>query len=255
MENKEDFKRRAETQFKGENWHKQKRLSHITIGILVIVAGLLVLFRQMGLYIPSWLLSWKMLLVAGGFVILVKHNFKNTAGYIMMGVGAIFIVKDLGFAWVNSNLFWPVIIIGIGIAILARSVFSDTGFTSKSKGNFKNVNSEDFIQAETIFGGVTKNVVSKNFKGGVLSLVFAGSKINLMRADFEKEAVIDITCIFAGSKLIVPSDWEVKSEVTTIFGGLDDKRPPFPLEMTKETKTLVLRGDCIFGGIEITNYD
>ncbi|HLS30635.1 MAG TPA: DUF5668 domain-containing protein [Flavobacteriaceae bacterium] len=256
MENKDEFKRKAETHFKGENWHKQKRLSHVAIGILVIVAGLLVLFRQMGLYIPSWILSWKMLLVAGGFVLLIKHNFKNTAGYIMVGVGVVFLIRDLGFTWVNSNLFWPIVIIGIGIAILARSVFSSSSSTSKTyKAAFKDVDSEDVIHVESIFGGVTKNIVSKNFRGGLVSLVFAGAKINLMRVDLEEEAVIDITCVFSGTKLIIPSGWKVKSEVSTIFGGLDDKRPIMPAEMTEESKTLVLRGDCIFGGIEISSYE
>lgn len=85
--------------------------------------------------------------------------------------------------------------------------------------------------------------------------VFGGSKINLMRVDFEDKAVIDITCVFGGSTLTLPADWKVQSDVTTIFGGLEDKRSTMAADMAEEPKTLVLKGICIFGGIEINNYD
>lgn len=257
MDNKEEFKRKAETHLKEEDWQEHRRLSKITMGILVIAAGILFLLRQTGIYIPHWLLSWKMLLIAIGFVILVKHNFKNGGGYILIFVGLVFILKDSGFGWINTNIFWPVVIIGVGILILAKSTLLDSKkkLKSKNRSSFKNVNSEDFIRVDTFFGGVTKNIVSKDFKGGSLSQIFGGSKINLMRTDFEGEAVIDITCVFGGSTLILPPDWKLKSDVTTIFGGLDDKRPPMPADMTEEPKTLVLKGICIFGGIDIKSYD
>lgn len=255
MDNKEEFKRKTDTEVEDGDWQKHRRLSKITIGILVIAAGVLVLLRQMGIYIPHWLLSWRMFLVVAGFVILIKHNFKNTAGYIMMFLGLVFILKTSGFAWINSDFLWPIIIIGVGVLILAKNTILDSKNKYRDSASFKDLDANDFVRVETFFGGVTKKIVSKNFKGGLLTQVFGGSKINLMRVDFEDKAVIDITCVFGGSTLTLPADWKVQSDVTTIFGGLEDKRSTMLADTAEEPKTLVLKGVCIFGGIEINNYD
>ena len=63
--------------------------------------------------------------------------------------------------------------------------------------------------------------------------------------------MIDVTAIFGGSKLIIPEDWEVKTEVTAIFGGFQDKRSQSVLARTNKTKVVRINGVTIFGGGEI----
>ena len=94
---------------------------------------------------------------------------------------------------------------------------------------------------------------SKNFQGGDLINIFGGSELDLIQADFNGTATIDLITIFGGTKLLVPSNWNVKSEAVTIFGGMDDKRK---MQVTQEAsgKTLLIRGTVIFGGIEIKSY-
>ena len=80
-----------------------------------------------------------------------------------------------------------------------------------------------------------------------------GSEINLLLADIKHEVVLEINNVFGGTKLIVPANWDVKNDVTAIFGGIEDKRsmnttPPDP------SKVLVIKGTCLFGGIEVANY-
>lgn len=113
--------------------------------------------------------------------------------------------------------------------------------------------SEDFVNTTCIFGGTKKVVLSKNFKGGDLVNVFGGAEIDLTQADINDKAVIEVTAIFGGATLIVPSNWEVKSTVITIFGGINDKRKIAAL--TEQTgKKLILKGTVIFGGVEIKSY-
>jgi predicted membrane protein len=57
--------------------------------------------------------------------------------------------------------------------------------------------------------------------------------------------------MFGGTKLIVPSDWDVQSGVVTIFGGIEDKRQPAQIN---PVKVLYLDGTCIFGGVEIKSF-
>jgi len=66
-------------------------------------------------------------------------------------------------------------------------------------------------------------------------------------------AAIELTTIFGGTKLLVPSNWAVKSEAVTIFGGIEDKRRMQTITETTE-KTLLIRGTVIFGGIDIKSF-
>ena len=59
--------------------------------------------------------------------------------------------------------------------------------------------------------------------------------------------------MFGGSKLIIPEDWQVKSDVFSLFGGFSDKRSIRPSD-GDPAKTLALKGFAMFGGIEVKNY-
>ena len=97
-------------------------------------------------------------------------------------------------------------------------------------------------------------MISKNFKGGDLVNIFGGTELDLSQADFTGTAIIDLTTIFGGTKLLVPSNWSLRSEGTvTIFGGIEDKRRMQTITETPD-KTLVLQGTVIFGGIEIKSF-
>jgi len=53
-------------------------------------------------------------------------------------------------------------------------------------------------------------------------------------------------------KIIVPAHWEVRSEVTAMFAGFEDKRQQPAI--TNPDKVLILDGTSIFGGIELKNF-
>ena len=114
-------------------------------------------------------------------------------------------------------------------------------------------NDEDFVDSTAIFGGAKKNIISKNFKGGDLVNIFGGTDLDLTQADFTGTAVIELTTIFGGTKLIIPTNWAIQSDAVIIFGGLEDKRK-MPSVAENPDKTLVLKGTVIFGGIDIKSY-
>jgi predicted membrane protein len=114
---------------------------------------------------------------------------------------------------------------------------------------------EDIIDSTTVFGGVKKNIITKDFKGGDITTFFGGTDIDLMQADFTGKAVVDITQVFGGTKLVVPPHWQIKSEdLVCLFGAIEDKRPIRRDIVSDDQKILVLRGVCIFGGIDIKSY-
>ena len=53
----------------------------------------------------------------------VRWNSKQLAGFILILIGAIFLLANLGFLWWwNWGTMWPTLLIGIGLFILASSV-------------------------------------------------------------------------------------------------------------------------------------
>jgi predicted membrane protein len=132
-----------------------------------------------------------------------------------------------------------------------------TGPTPGSNYNYnydynKKYSSDDFIDTTSIFGGVHKKVVSKNFKGGDITTFLGGTEIDLSQADFNGVARLDVTQIMGGTKIIVPAHWEVRTEVSAIFAGFEDKRQQ-PAILNPE-KILIIDGTSVFGGIELKNF-
>ncbi|SHG00809.1 LiaF transmembrane domain-containing protein [Pedobacter caeni] len=167
-----------------------------------------------------------------------KHaNFNTDFGFGGMGDGS----GDMGD--------------GSGGADYGSGVGDDgTGAASKEKkkkGEW--VDENDVIEAVSVFGGTDQMVYSKNFKGGEVVAVFGGCNINLSQADFEGTIVLEIIAVFGGVKIILPPSWIVKSEVTAIFGGSDDKRGPVIIA-GNEGKIVKITGLALFGGIEIRNF-
>jgi predicted membrane protein len=129
---------------------------------------------------------------------------------------------------------------------------SSSGTTGGMGFNSKSFSSEDYIDATTVFGAIHKNILSKNFKGGDITIFMGGAEINLSQADIQGTAAIDITQIMGGTKIIVPPNWEVRSQLTSVFGNIEDKRQN--ISSTNPEKVLIIDGSSVFGGIEIRNY-
>lgn len=228
----------------------------IATGALVIAFGTLFLLDQLQFKVPNWTYSWKMILIAVGAVNLYRHNFKNVSGYILIFIGGAFLLKDFNPHMINSKIVLPVIVIGIGISILLKTLMP------KKKGlsdvvifdvEEDEIVGEDYVEATAIFGGVDKNILTKNFQGANIKSIFGGTELNLSRADIKTQAVIETTTAFGGTTIIIPSDWQVQSDLTAIFGGVEDKRAVSSLR-ENSGKLLVIQGTCFMGGIEIQSH-
>lgn len=239
--------------------------SHVWTGIFIIIIGIAALIKISNPQLPHWIFSWKTFLVALGLFIGFKHNFRGAVWFILILIGSVFIATEIYPELSLRRYLWPIILIGVGAMIIFRPR------SPRFMGNFNSDNDpnsptgkggcfttqpdykEDFVDSTSIFGGAKKNIISKNFKGGDLVNIFGGTELDLTRADFNGTAVIELTTIFGGTKLVVPSDWSVRSEAVTIFGGLEDKRDTQRLSDSPE-KLLLLKGTIIFGGVEIKSF-
>ncbi len=133
----------------------------------------------------------------------------------------------------------------------AHRAFAESGNSDKNWGTFSEFVDDDYFKITSIFGDVKRKVLSKNFLGGEVVNAFGGADINLMQADIKHPVTIDVFQLFAGTKIIVPAHWKVKSEVVSIFGDVDDRRFVHARGQHDDNKVLYIRGTSLFGGVTI----
>lgn len=229
----------------------QDKNSRAILGLILIAVGAILITVNLG-WIPhaisDWIVSWQMLLIVIGLVLMATKTNKGP-GIILILIGGFFIAIDyFDNIYYMHKLFWPSLIIFVGIMFLFR------GKKGHVVGHSDVITDDDFIDDISIFGGGNKIITAKNFKGGKITSVFGGSTIDFSQANLANGvSEIDVVSLFGGSKLIVPRDWDIHLEVTAIFGGFADKRIVDPHIIHNPSKKLIIKGVAIFGGGEL-NY-
>jgi predicted membrane protein len=245
----------------------------IWTGLFLLAIGGVLLLNQMGFPFPDWLFNWHVLLICIGLFVGLRHQFHGTAWFILICIGGFFLMKDYDPTLQVDRYIWPAVLIGVGLLIIMRPHRGPWRDRRWHKGmmwddwkkDWKHgpsdpdndyrrggYTSEDFLDSTAIFGGSHKRVVSKNFKGGDVTSIMGGTEIDLTQADISGTVRLDVTQIMGGTKIIVPAHWEVRSQVTAIFAGFEDKRQQ-PAVLNPD-KVLILEGTSIFGGIELRNF-
>lgn len=259
------------------HWKKYRHTTagRVLAGTLVVVAGAVLLAKQLGVEMPEWLFTWPMLLILIGLYSGARHLFCNPSWVILVGIGGVFLYDQCNPDINLATLIWPSIIILIGLLMILKSRkpkhmphwgrhghFASKAYharhgdyTQHEKFEKQQAETEngDRIEAIAVFGGVKKNIISKQFKGGEVTCIMGGAEINLMQADIEGRVELEVTQVLGGTKLIIPAHWDVQPELTAaVLGGIEDKRKMHAGPISD--KVLVLKGTSVLGGIEITSY-
>lgn len=252
------------------------RSNRMWSGIVVLIIGVVFLLSNFGIPIPNWLFSWHTLLLGIGLVVGSRRNYHGGGWLIMVLIGGYFTLMDM--TQLNlSKYYFSFAFIALGLYLILKpgkiGFSKKQPFQEKETANF-GVEEEnpaaanagpgngpeaqqgkdiDYVDSVNVFGGSNQKIFSKNFKGGDAISIFGGCELNLINADFQDTITIDIVAIFGGMKIVVPPTWAVKSEVTAIFGGIEDKRTVLPHAAAPE-KVIILKGLALFGGMSITNF-
>ncbi|MBD0287153.1 MAG: hypothetical protein ICV79_17245 [Flavisolibacter sp.] len=235
----------------------------IWTGLFILIIGVAALLKSFLFPVPDWMFTWQMLLIILGFFIGVRHNFRGAAWFVLILLGGIFLLNDYYPGMIDQRVIWPLALIVLGLFMILKPSRRNWHWQEKQDEN-KPTNTpapyntqvyedDDFLDSTSVFGGVKKTIISKNFKGGDVTNILGGTEINLTQSDIQGRAVLDVTQIFGGTKIIVPQHWDIKPEMAAIFGGIDDKRNVRSAEIDAN-KVLIVKGTSIFGGIEIKSY-
>ncbi len=278
------------------NYMKPRNDGSIAFGVIILGIGLVLLLRKFGLYIPSWVLTWPMILIAVGTFTLINQQFKSFFGSVVLFIGVYFLLKrefdlDLGI----DQFIWPVGLIALGVYLILHKkkenkVLEEVRTNWESSRKKKTVTSEsekidsaevveeaapskdestkapdsgfvratgtaffDRINESVLFGGVNRKLMTKNFQGGKATVIFGGLDLDLTQVDFTGVVSLDLEVGFGGVKLIVPPHWDVRTEVSNIAAGLEDKRM-FREGGVDTNKVLILKGTLLFSGLEIKSF-
>lgn len=254
-------------------------------GIILLIVGLVLLVHQLDFFLfPGWLISWPMALIAIGMYQGAKHQFRTSGWLIMILIGVIWLSNQAFPHYDVGRITWPVCIIIFGLWMILRrgnrwdkhreewdkwqqsqsqtppstdpNAPADAASQANKwdfSGKYKNSYGDDYLDAVSVFGGVKKTILAKDFKGGEIVNIFGGAELDLTQADINGRVVLDITQIFGGTKIVVPSNWQVVSDIAAVFASVDDKRIRTAAASGNE-KILVLKGVSIFAGIDIRSY-
>jgi predicted membrane protein len=244
-------------------------------------------------FFPHWLFTWPMILIAVGIYTGLKHDFRGAGWLIMLVIGGIFLTDEANFGFDMHRFLVPAIIIAVGFMIIVRPgrrwISQDSSDWHFGRGRrsdwYRGNNSfgsgpvpppgpqqpgpgepsregaqqqyagsgEDTLHSTSIFGGIKKIIFSKNFKGGEINCFLGGAEIDLTQADIQGTVVLDVSCFLGGAKLIIPANWTLKSEMSAVFGGIEDKRK-IQNVLQDPNKVLLIRGTCFMGGFELRSY-
>jgi predicted membrane protein len=239
------------------NVQKPKRDSDTSnrfiIGILLVIAGFILILEKTTVlpapldhFIDDIIFSWQMLLIVIGVITLAGSGNK-TPGIVLIAVGGFFLIPELFSDYFRSfNFFWPALFIVIGVVLLinSRRLGDRLQYSTGSKA--------DMIDYVNVFSGAERQLITENFMGGKVTSIFGGGEVDLTRSSLAPgNNIVEITCIFGGTTLIVPESWNVIIDVTPILGGFSDGRKIGSDVIRDTTRSLTVKGVVIFGGGEL----
>jgi predicted membrane protein len=215
----------------------------LIFGFIILGLGVLLLLRKIGIFYPSWLLSWPMILIVIGLVVSIKHQFKSFFGFIMLFFGVYFLLeREFYFDFGLENYLLPLGLIALGIYLITQKqkekrIMENVQQQMHNK-QFKSspLDSSDSSSAEAQAGSDepksnTSDGAKKNFQG--ISGISYNDRVN-------------IDAIFSGVNKRVLSKKFEGGKLTAAFGGID-------LDLTQAdfSGTVYLQIDVIFGGTKI----
>ncbi|MDY9925629.1 LiaF transmembrane domain-containing protein [Methanosarcina sp.] len=224
------------------------KISYQTIfGAIILIFGILLLFRTTGIYDTGQLLRYiPSLFVLLGIYALWKSGFSNIAGPIILIT--IFttlqlLILDL-ISWETISRWWPALVILMGIGILVNR-----------KGRpFPSRRGTETVDLLAILSGVDADSSSEYFRGGDITAIFGGVDLDLRGSKIkEPPARINVISMFGGIDVRVPEEWQIEMDVLPILGSAEDERPRNSVRKENSTgkPDLIVTGFAAFGGFSI----
>lgn len=211
------------------------------VGLLIVIAGLLLLGENLGILEAGRLLAyWPAGVLAVGIVMFRRaaDGAARTWSLFVCFVGSWWTLSLL-MGWpVRLSMIFPIGMVMIGVVIIQRAM----GMRAGDPGS-----TDQDVSDLAFWAGVERKVTSSLFRRADLTAIMGGIQIDFRQAAINGEAVIDLFVLMGGVEIKVPPDWVVSNQAIAIMGGAQDKTTG----SADSRHRLVLRGFVMMGGIEV----
>ncbi len=101
------------------NFHNKDR--RLLPGLFIIIIGVLLLLYRMGVsFLPAWLFTWPVFIIALGLFFGTRHGFRTTGWLIMVLVGSLFLLNQQMPELNLDHFIAPIVLIGVGLIFITR---------------------------------------------------------------------------------------------------------------------------------------
>lgn len=221
-------------------------------GIILVLLGIGFLLEQFNIISFNNIISlyWPIILIVIGVVGFLNKRSSRVFNMLLVIFGVLFQAQNIDLINVNIyKLFWPIILIIIGISIIFTKNLPIVNKSHGQQSSNGNISLEDYIDEFAIMSGIDTDIGSQEFKGGKITAIMAGIKLDLRGAKlYNNEATININVIMAGIEIYVPENWRIVHSGIPIMGEFDSKRRFNP---DPNAPVLTVNFSVLMGGIEI----
>lgn len=213
----------------------------VLIGIGVIIGLNALKITNIDIFFSGW---WTLFIIIPCFIGLFKEESKtgNIIG-LLIGTSLLLACQDLLEFELVWQLMIPIVLVIIGLSIIFKDFLH--GKVRQEMSKLKK-NKDNYYCAT--FSSQKVNFDNEKFKGCSIDAVFGGVQLDLRESNITEDSIIDVSCVFGGVDIFVPSDIKVKVTSTPIFGGVDNK---YRNVKNDKAKTIYVNATCIFGGVDI----
>lgn len=223
-----------------------KKTGKVIWGIVLVVVGVIFALNAFGLtsidiFFEGW---WTLFIIVPCAVGLFTEQEK-TGNIIGLVVGVFLLLccqdfLDFSRLW---KLLIPAIIVIVGLKLAFSGLFGNK--VSKAAAEVKQ-NGGAAKEGCATFSGCNLNFDGEVVENLELTAVFGGVKCDLQNAVIEKDCAIEVSAVFGGIEISVPATVNVKTNTTSLFGGVSNKTVSH-----ENAPTIYVSGTCMFGGVTI----
>jgi predicted membrane protein len=247
-------------------------------GGILILLGVVYALDAFGVLSAGDILEfWPLILIGVGATKIsqARISSQRTAGFILVAIGGVFLLRSFHLVWFRGKDLWPVVFLLVGGFLvwqaLTRRHASATGMDGdKGPGERVLENAREGLAASrdgrdgrlelgsvlnefAFMGGGDRVVRAQDFRGGDITAIMGGFGIDLRGAAIAGDsATITIFTLWGGVDLKVPEDWNVAVAGVPLLGVFTNSSHALR-QGDPAAKTLVVKGVAIMGGVEVKN--
>ena len=223
-----------------------KKAGSVLWGIVLIAAGVIWALNvfnitDIDIFFDGW---WTLfIIVPCGIGLFTEREKTGNIIGIVIGVFLLLCCQDILSFSMLWKLLVPAIIVIVGLKMVLTGLFGNKANEIMKQMKLEGKQPKTGFAA---FSGCDMNYHGEVFEGAELTAVFGGVKCDLRNAIIEKDCAIQVSAIFGGIDIFVPTGINVKVTSNSIFGGVSNKTA-----IHQNAPTIYVSGTCMFGGVEI----